>query len=163
MFLAAATLLWAVVCAAAPEAGARATAILCNIAARIVPVLVLVFGMLFVLNLWLTPERVRRWLGSSSGGRGWAASAAAGVLSMGPVYAWYPLLADLRRQGMRPALAAVFLYARAVKLQLLPLAVVCLGLEYAVMLNLAIAVAAFASGWLTERLAGGRYVPPSAG
>lgn len=56
----------------------------------------------------------------------------AGVLSAGPAYAWYTLLAGLRGQDMRRALVAAFLYARAVKLPLLPIMAHYFGMAYTV-------------------------------
>jgi uncharacterized membrane protein YraQ (UPF0718 family) len=74
------------------------------------------------------------------------------VASTGPVYAWYALLAELRAKGMRSALVAVVLYARAIKLPLLPLLAHYFGLRYMLLLSLWIAVFAIVTGGLTERL-----------
>ena len=71
---------------------------------------------------------------------------------MGPAYAWYTLLAGLRDQGMRRALVAVFLYARAVKLPLLPIMVHYFGVAYTVTLTACMLGYAVASGILVEGL-----------
>ena len=77
---------------------------------------------------------------------------AAGMLSTGPAYAWYGLLADLRTRGMRSALLAVLLYARAIKLPLLPLLAHYFGFAYMLVLSLFIALFALLNGWAMERL-----------
>jgi len=81
--------------------------------------------LLLVLALMILSERSlrrggRALAGRDSGPRAWLIAAGAGAIATGPVYPWYALLAELRRKGMQPALAAVLLYARAVKLPLLP-------------------------------------------
>lgn len=119
---------------------------------KMLPVLVLVFVLMFLVELLLSPERVESWLGRRSGLRGWLLALAAGVISTGPVYTWYALLAELRAKGMRTALVAVVLYARAIKLPLLPLLAHYFGLRYMLVLSLFIAVFSIANGLAMERL-----------
>jgi uncharacterized membrane protein YraQ (UPF0718 family) len=119
---------------------------------EVAPVLALVFGLLFLAERFLSPARTRNWLGRGSGSKGWLLAVLAGVLSTGPVYAWYALLADLRAKGMRRALVATVLYARAIKLPLLPLLAHYFGLGYVLVLSALLAVFAVVIGWLVERL-----------
>lgn len=118
----------------------------------IVPMLAMVFLLMFLGELLLSPKRVEAWLGHGSGLRGWLVALAAGVVSSGPVYAWYALLAELRAKGMRTALLAVILDARAIKLPLLPLLAHYFGLRYMVIVSLLIAVFSILNGWMVERL-----------
>ncbi len=115
--------------------------------------LALVFVLMFLAERYLDPRRTRVWLGQGSGPRGWMLAVLAGVISTGPVYAWYGLLADLRAKGMRTALVAVVLYARAIKLPLLPLLAHYFGLGYMLVLSLLIAGFAILNGLVMERLA----------
>jgi uncharacterized membrane protein YraQ (UPF0718 family) len=105
-----------------------------------------------VFDLLLNPRRVARQLGRPGGARGWLIALAAGILSAGPIYAWYPLLAELRAKGMRASTAAVFLYARAIKLPLLPLLFHYFGTAYSVVLSLWLAGFALLSGFVMERI-----------
>lgn len=116
----------------------------------IAPVLVMVFLLLFLTERLLTPGRTQAWLGRSSGLRGWLMALSAGILGTGPIYAWYALLAKLRATGMRPALVAVVLYARAIKLPLLPLLSCYFGLAYTVVLLLLIMAFAILNGLAME-------------
>jgi uncharacterized membrane protein YraQ (UPF0718 family) len=136
-----------------PDVAAQARAAFVRMAGSVVPVLLLVFALVFLVERFLTPERTRSWLGRGSGWRGWLLALAAGVVSTGPVYAWYSLLAELRGKGMRDGLVAVSLYARAIKLPLLPLLVHYFGLAYMLVLSLWLAVFALVTGVLAERLA----------
>ncbi|MCG5535626.1 hypothetical protein [Ectothiorhodospira mobilis] len=154
IFLGGVVLAWAGSALADPEVTRQALEIFLRMARAVAPVLVLVFALMYLVERLLDPRRTRAWLGPGSGLRGWFLALAAGVFSTGPVYAWYGLLAQLRAQGMRTALVAVVLYARAIKLPLLPLLAHYFGVTYVVVLTLLMALTALVSGWLTERLAG---------
>jgi uncharacterized membrane protein YraQ (UPF0718 family) len=111
-------------------AAARSLEVFAGLLGNVVPALAVVVLLLFLVELLLNPKRVEKYLGRRSGLRGWAVALAAGVLSTGPVYAAYAVLRDLREKGMRPSLMAALLYARAVKLPLLPLLLHYFGLAY---------------------------------
>jgi len=102
---------------------------------KVTPVLLLVFGLIFLFNYLLNPQLIQSYLGAKSGMKGWLLAIVGGILSTGPVSAWYVMLSDLRRQGMTTSLAAVFLYSRAVKLPLLPMLVYYFGLQYTFVLS----------------------------
>ena len=105
-----------------------------------------VFGVLLALNLFVKPASVARWLGKGSGAKGVGLSTLAGVLSMGPIYAWYPLLADLREKGATGFHLANFLGCRAVKPFLLPLMVYYFGWAFTVVVNILLVVGALLTG-----------------
>jgi uncharacterized membrane protein YraQ (UPF0718 family) len=102
---------------------------------KVVPALLLVFGLIFLFNCLLNPQIIKRYLGQQSGLKGWLLAVVGGILSTGPVTAWYVMLSDMRQQGMTTSLAAVFLYSRAVKLPLLPLLVYYFGFTYTLLLS----------------------------
>lgn len=135
-----------------PELTQTALAMFLNIVHQILPVLGAVFLLLLIADLLLAPVRVQRYLGTGSGLKGWMIAVIAGILSVGPVYAWYAVLAELKQKGMRPALAATFLYSRAVKLPLLPLMIFYFGLPYTLVVCLYLVVFSVINGLLVERL-----------
>jgi len=151
-FLAAVAVLYALSAALAPDLAARALDHAWQALRNMLPVLALVFVLLFVFDLLLSPSRIAQWLGRPGGMRSWLIALATGILSAGPIYAWYPLLAELRGKGMRASAAAVFLYARAIKLPLLPLMVHYFGTTYSVVLSLYLAAFALLSGFIVERI-----------
>ena len=135
-----------------PESAAEAFTFFRRVMRQVFPVLGLVFLLLFISNLLLTPSRVKRYLGKEAGLKGWIASVVAGIFSMGPIYAWYTALAELQQKGMRTALVATFLYSRAVKIPLLPLMIYYFGPGYTIVLCLYLMIFSVVNGFLTERL-----------
>ena len=126
---------------------------------KVLPALALVFVLIFAVDLLLDPKRVEKYLGRRSGILGWLAAIVAGILSTGPVYAWYAVLHDLRQKGMRTSLVAAMLYSRAVKLPLLPLLVHYFGHGYTMVLVLYLIGFSIISGLLMERIGGMHAVP----
>ena len=119
---------------------------------QILPILLLVFVLLFVTNLLVTPRWVKAHLGKDSGPKGWLIASIGGVLSVGSIYPWLALLKDLKDKGMRPALIAVFLYNRGIKLPLLPMLIHYFGLTYTVLLASYMTVFSLLGGLLIEKL-----------
>jgi uncharacterized membrane protein YraQ (UPF0718 family) len=152
LFLASTLLAYGVTGLVEPGLAHRALTSFLSMLVQVAPILVLIFALMFLVELYLTPKRARAWLGCGSGVRGWLLAVLAGALSMGPVYTWYGLLAELRAKGMRPALVAVVLYARAVKLPLLPLLAQYFGLRYTLALILSIAAFSLVNGLAMDRV-----------
>ncbi len=131
-----------------------------HLAGQIALPLGLVFAFMFVMNLFLSPEKIVRVLGKEAGIRGHFLSAVAGILSVGPIFAWYPLLKNLRERGASNAALATFLCNRAVKPFLIPVMISFFGWKYVLALTVwtitgAIGVG-IAIGALTDR---GRPAP----
>jgi uncharacterized membrane protein YraQ (UPF0718 family) len=118
--------------------------------------LLFVFFLLFLIELFIDRKWIIQHLGRAAGMGGWALTIVCGVLSAGPLFAWYPLLADLRAKGMSNALLAAFLYSRALKLPLLPLMAHYFGLAYTVLFAVSILAASVLTGWLIGMLIGDR-------
>jgi uncharacterized membrane protein YraQ (UPF0718 family) len=129
----------------------QALALFVRVMQQVFPVLGIVFILLLVSNIMLTPDRVRRYLGEEAGIKGWVAAVFGGIFSMGPVYAWYAVLSELRGKGMRTALTATFLYSRAIKLPLLPVMIYYFGLSYTLILCLYLVAFSIINGMLVER------------
>jgi uncharacterized membrane protein YraQ (UPF0718 family) len=119
---------------------------------NIVVPLSLVFTLMVFMNLFLTPAHIVKFLGKGSGARGIVLSAAAGIISMGPIYAWYPLLKELRAKGATNSFIAVFLGNRAVKPFLLPIMISYFGGMYVVLLTLFTIAGSLAVGYLVNIL-----------
>ena len=76
-----------------------------------------------------------------------------GIISMGPIYAWYPLLKEMRKKGATNSLIAVFLGNRAVKPFLLPIMISYFGWVYVALLTLFTISGSLAVGYLVNTLA----------
>jgi uncharacterized membrane protein YraQ (UPF0718 family) len=120
----------------------------------VIPVILLVFGLIFISNIILTPRRIVRYMGKGSGLRGWLIAMGGGILSSGPIYMWYPLLADLRKKGMKSSLIAAFLYNRAVKIPLMPLMIYYFGWAFTIVLTFYMLLFSIINGLIVGKLAG---------
>jgi uncharacterized membrane protein YraQ (UPF0718 family) len=114
--------------------------------------LCLVFVLMILLNLFLKPAQIARFLGKGAGIKGILFPAAAGIISTGPIYVWYPLLRDLKEKGAGNSPIAIFLYNRAVKPFLLPVMVVYFGWVYVVILTILTFLGSIATGYSISNL-----------
>jgi len=117
---------------------------------QVCPALVVVILLMGLMNYLVDPKTVSRYVGEGSGIKGWLLAISTGILSHGPIYAWYPLLRDLRRQGMKVGLVAVFLYNRAIKIPLLPVMVYYFGMPLVIVLSVYMMLASLVQGQLVQ-------------
>ncbi len=94
------------------------------------------FVVLIFLNHFVKSEQISRLLGRRTGLRGIALSCVGGILSMGPIYAWYPLLKGFREKGISDFYLANFLSSRAIKPFLFPVMVFYFGWAFTLILNI---------------------------
>lgn len=87
----------------------------------------LAFLTMIIFNRYLSPALVTRFLGQNAGLKGILFSSLAGILSMGPVYAWYPLFKTLQEKGASTFHVANFIGCRSIKPVLLPVMVAYFG------------------------------------
>ena len=104
----------------APEKTLRASGICIQMVRQLAFPMGLAVLMMILLNRFLSPTHVARFLGRHAGAKGILFSSLAGILSMGPVYAWYPLFTTLKEKGASSFHIANFICYRAVKPVLLP-------------------------------------------
>lgn len=123
-----------------------------NIAKSIAPAFGIVIILMFVTNLLLSRDKVKKSLSGSEGIISWFTAVASGLLSTGPIYVWYPLLKEAKDAGVSEGLLAVFLYNRAVKLPLIPLLVSYMGLKYTVSLTLLMIIFSLLQGLIFKIL-----------
>lgn len=154
IFLAGAIGLYVVVGIINPAIFLEAIAAFLRIFIGVIPIILLVFGLMFVTNLALKAKQIVGYLGTGSGLKGWVVAIGGGILSHGPIYMWYPLLSDLKEKGMRDSLIAAFLYNRAVKIPLLPVMIFYFGLGFVVILSVLMVLFSIVNGVLVERIQG---------
>jgi len=119
---------------------------------KIFPSLLLIILFMGIMNYFVNHRTVSKYVGKGSGIKGWFLAIFTGMLSHGPVYAWYPLLRDLRNQGMKSGLIAAFLYNRAIKIPLLPLMIYYFGTRFVLIFTCYIVVASIIQGWIIQRI-----------
>ena len=143
---------YAVVFVLSPDRAAMAFGSSIGILRNLMLPLSLVFTLMVFMNLLLKPAHIVRFLGQGSGSKGIILSATAGIISMGPIYAWYPLLKELREKKTTNSLIAVFLGHRAIKPFLLPIMISYFGGMYVVLLTLFTIAGSLAVGYLVSIL-----------
>jgi len=133
-----------------PENTIKAAKASINILAQILPIFPLIILFMWVVNYFIEPKTVSKYVGRGSGTKGWLIAVVTGILSHGPTYIWYPLLKDLRSQGMKNGLIAAFLYARAIKIPLLPLIAYYFGITFVIVLTIYMILASIIEGKVIE-------------
>jgi uncharacterized membrane protein YraQ (UPF0718 family) len=107
----------------------------------------LVFVVIVAFNLLLKPAQIVRFLGKRAGIKGIILSMVGGIISAGPIYVWYPLLAEVRKKGAGNIPITVFLYNRAVKPFLLPVMIAYFGWAYVGILTFLTMIASIVIGY----------------
>ncbi len=117
-----------------------------DVLTKILPILALVIFFTALINYFFKPRQIAIHLGQDSGINGWLWALASGVISHGPMYAWYSLLEDLRSHGMKDELIVVFFASRAIKVPLLPVMVDYFGLLFTILISFYMLLGALLQG-----------------
>ena len=151
-FLGLVLLLYLVLLLFEPEKIQESLKISGNIFIQIAPWLFLIIFLMGTINYFVTPKTILKYVGKGSGVKGYFLAIFTGILSHGPIYAWYPLLRDLRNQGMKSSLIAIFLYNRSIKIPLLPFMAYYFGWPFVVTLICFIIIASIVQGLIIQRI-----------
>lgn len=120
-----------------------------SILIKILPVLFVVVVLLIISNYFADSKFIIKHL-KAKGIKGWIYSIVGGIVSVGPIYAWYPLLSDLKDSGVRVAYLSCFLYARSIKPALFPVFILYFGFVYFIILTIVVLVFSVLQGLLLE-------------
>ena len=116
------------------------------------PILLVIVFIMALINTYIHPKKLTRYLGEESGIKGWLITVFVGVISHGPGYVWYPMLSDLRDHGVKDGLIVTFIYARSVKLPWIPVMVNYFGITFTTLLTLFTLLGAIVQGMIAQRL-----------
>ncbi len=106
-----------------------------NIIKEILPILILVY--IFMLGFaFINEQKLKASIEKAPMAIKYMLMSALGTLSHGPIYAWYPFLKELNKKGLSKGAMGTFLYARGIKLTLLPMLVSFFDLKFAVILTI---------------------------
>jgi uncharacterized membrane protein YraQ (UPF0718 family) len=122
--------------AVAPDTAMTAFKASAKISLTLCVPLALVFVVLFMMNLLIRPSQIAGLFGKGAGMKGIVLSIAAGIISTGPIFAWYPLMKKMREEGAGEGPIAIFLYNRAVKPFLLPVMIAYFGWLYVLIVTI---------------------------
>lgn len=109
----------------------------------ILPILLLVYFLIFIFNLFIDKKIIKEFFEKSSYVVRLFASVFGGIVSSGPVYLWYPLLKQFKQKWLTYGHIASFIYARAIKIPLIPMMIVFFWWKYTLIFNLVIFVLSF--------------------
>lgn len=123
-----------------------------NLMVQILPILILVYVIMLLTNYFVDNDILKKHMGEDAGIKGWAISIISGILSVGPIYMWYPLMKDLQTKGVKNKFLITFLYNRGIKLQWLPMLILYFGLKYSLTLLIVIGVMSIPLGIITDKL-----------
>ncbi len=104
-----------------PERAMAALHTTLNIFGSVILLIMAVFGLIGLLQVWISRDVIVRLLGRDSGIKSLLLASFCGTLLIGPAYLVFPLLMEIRKQGARWAVVAIVLTSYAVKLQMLPI------------------------------------------
>ena len=122
-----------------------------NILLKIIPIFIFVFILMAITNYFITPKFIMKHF-KEKGIKKWFFVIFGGVLSTGPLYMWYPLLSDLRDKGLNYGFIACFLYSRAIKIPLFPVAVFYFGWKYILVLSFVMIFISIIQGMIINKL-----------
>ena len=118
---------------------------------KIIPILVAVFILMVFTNYFITQEFIIKHT-RKRGIKKWIFIITGGILSSGPIYMWYPLLADLKKKGLSYGFIACFLYNRAIKIPLLPLIILYFGWRFVIVLTFTMIIASVIQGIIINNM-----------
>ena len=123
-----------------------------SIIVKIIPVLIIIFILMVIIDCLVSPQKLVKYIGKSAGIKRWVIAVVTGIISTGPIYLWYPLLSELKNEGVSYGFIASFLYNRAIKIPLLPLMILYFGLAYVIVLTVVMIIMSIIQGLIIEKI-----------
>ncbi|MEI8344083.1 MAG: hypothetical protein WCF93_03995 [Candidatus Moraniibacteriota bacterium] len=119
---------------------------------KVLPILGMVFFVMFLGYIFLKPQVIKKYLGQGSGIKGWIFALFASIFMAAPTYLLFPLLKELKSHGMKNSLIAVFLNNRNVQPAFLPVMIFYFGLPFTIVFSMLILCYALLSGFLMGQI-----------
>ena len=119
-----------------------------NIFSQIWPIFIFIILLTALINYFLKPQSIIKHFGKDSGTKGVAYAIAAGIISHGPMYAWYGLIQELREKGAKDELLIIFFYSRAIKIPMIPFSIAVFGTPFTILISVFILLFALLQGKL---------------
>jgi uncharacterized membrane protein YraQ (UPF0718 family) len=144
--------LYAYAFAVAPQRAANALQIGTSTFVSVTLLIVSVFGLVGLLQVWISRELIVKLLGREGGIKGLLIATLCGTVLIGPAYIIFPLLMSLQKQGARWAVITIVLTSYAVKVQMIPVEVGFLGWHFSLARAVITIALAIPTGLLVEAL-----------
>ena len=114
--------------------------------------LFIAFIIMVVINLYIGPKKITGFMSKRIGIEGVIFSSLAGIISMGPIYVWYPMLRGFREKGIPVFYLSNFLGNRAIKPFLLPMMILFFGWIYTIFFNIIVWISSIMVSYFVSRL-----------
>lgn len=111
----------------------------------------LVFVLMVMGDYFITPSFIAKHFKKNYYIK-WFVVIIGGIISAGPIYMWYPLLGDLRKKFLDNGMVACFLYNRAIKIPLIPIALIYFNWSYILILFMIMVFISVIQGMLINYL-----------
>jgi uncharacterized membrane protein YraQ (UPF0718 family) len=115
---------------------------------KMLPILGLVFLVMFLGYVFLKPSMIHRYLGEDSGTKGFFIASFASIFFSGPTHILFPFLKELKADGMKNSLIAVFLNNRNVQPAFIPVMIYYFGWPFTLIFSFLVLGYALLSGLL---------------
>lgn len=119
---------------------------------KILRILGLVIVIMTVMNIFLNSKKTKKYLSGSKWWKSWIFAIITWILIWWPPYILYPMLGEMKKQGMSNSLMAVFLYNRNVKIPYIPISIVYFGISFTVILSVYIVLFSVLNGIIIGKL-----------
>jgi uncharacterized membrane protein YraQ (UPF0718 family) len=130
----------------------HAVKIFFSILYTLLPIFIFIILLTALINYFLKPKDIIKHFGEDSGKRGIVYALLAGIISHGPMYAWYGLIEELREHGAKDELLIIFFYARAIKIPMLPFMIGIFGIPFTIIITIYILLFAIIQGKVFSKL-----------
>ncbi|WP_303722949.1 permease [Malonomonas rubra] len=135
---------------ASPGRTAHALQIGATTLGSVLLLIISVFGLVGLLQVWISRELIVKLLGREGGVKGLLIATFCGTVLIGPAYIIFPLLMSLHKHGARWAVVTIVLTSYAVKIQMIPIEVGFLGWPFSLARALITIALAIPTGLLVE-------------
>lgn len=119
---------------------------------EITPILCFVFFIIFLINLFVKPQLIKKHLGSESGIKGWLYVLVGSVFIIGPPYVIFPILKELKSHGMKNSLIATFMNNRNVQPAFLPVMAHYFGWSFTLVISFYSVIFTILTGLLVGKI-----------
>ena len=119
---------------------------------KLLPIFVMIIFITTIINYFVKPKMMIKHLSKDSGIKAWIFAILGGIVSHGPMYAWYPMLSELRQHGLKDGVLATFMYTRAIKVPFIPIMIDYFGVAFTIVLFIYILIGGILQGMIVEAL-----------
>ena len=122
-----------------------------NIMKEIIPILGIIYIFMVIFN-FIPEKKLKNFIQKTKGFYQYLVLSLLGMISHGPIYAWYPLLKDLHERGLSYGSIGAYLFSKGIKLTLLPLMIYYFGLKLTILFSITLFVLSFVQAFLIDLL-----------